>query len=134
MPSLVQFDEQRDQVTVERILRVVFLDVERPNPVSGIELFLYCFAFCTADLLLVLLQCFMMLFFLFLKALEKLKHQLAEAEAALEARKKPPPDTGPRVVGEGLVIDEWVIHCLYHPTTVLFFLYFLLILLTYDDN
>jgi hypothetical protein len=40
--------------------------------------------------------------------MEKLKLQLAEAEAALEARKKPPPDTGPRVVGEGLVIDEWV--------------------------
>lgn len=42
------------------------------------------------------------------KALEKLKRQLAEAEAAIEARKKPPVDTGPRVVGEGLVIDEWV--------------------------
>jgi len=42
--------------------------------------------------------------------LEKLKRQLAEAEAALESqtRKKPPVDTGPRVVGEGLVIDEWV--------------------------
>ncbi|XVE80231.1 hypothetical protein DITRI_Ditri14bG0123100 [Diplodiscus trichospermus] len=40
-------------------------------------------------------------------ALDKLRCQLAEAEAALEARKKPPPDTGPRVVGEGLVIDEW---------------------------
>lgn len=40
--------------------------------------------------------------------MEKLKHQLAEAEEALEARKKPPEDTGPRVVGEGLVIDEWV--------------------------
>ncbi|XP_059662590.1 vesicle-associated protein 4-1-like [Cornus florida] len=66
------FDEQKDQVTVERILRVVFLDAERPCP-----------------------------------ALEKLKRQLAEAEAALETRKKPPPDTGPRVVGEGLVIDEW---------------------------
>ncbi|XP_021905891.1 vesicle-associated protein 4-1 [Carica papaya] len=66
------FDEQKDQVTVERILRVVFLDVARPSP-----------------------------------ALEKLKRQLAEAEAAVEARKKPPPDTGPRVVGEGLVIDEW---------------------------
>uniref|UniRef100_A0A5B7A9F4 MSP domain-containing protein n=1 Tax=Davidia involucrata TaxID=16924 RepID=A0A5B7A9F4_DAVIN len=66
------FDEQKDQVIVERILRVVFLDVERPSP-----------------------------------ALEKLKRQLAEAEAALEVRKKPPPDTGPRVVGEGLVIDEW---------------------------
>ncbi|KAH9802907.1 Vesicle-associated protein 4-1 [Citrus sinensis] len=67
------FDEQKDQVTVERILRVVFLNAERPSP-----------------------------------ALEKLKRQLAEAEAALEARKRPPPDTGPRVVGEGLVIDEWV--------------------------
>ena len=45
--------------------------------------------------------------------MEKLKRQLAEAEAALEARKKPPPDTGHRVVGEGLVIDEWVwIFCL----------------------
>ncbi|KDP38952.1 hypothetical protein JCGZ_00709 [Jatropha curcas] len=66
------FDEQKDQVTVERILRVVFLDAEHPSP-----------------------------------ALEKLKRQLAEAEAAVETRKKPPPDTGPRVVGEGLVIDEW---------------------------
>ncbi|KAJ7981682.1 Vesicle-associated 4-2-like protein [Quillaja saponaria] len=66
------FDEQKDQVTVERILRVVFLDAERPSP-----------------------------------ALEKLKRQLVEADAALEARKKPPAETGPRVVGEGLVIDEW---------------------------
>eukprot|EP00257_Ricinus_communis_P026916 XP_025014330.1 vesicle-associated protein 4-1 [Ricinus communis] len=66
------FDEQKDQVTVERILRVVFLDVQQPSP-----------------------------------ALEKLKRQLSEADAALEAHKKPPPDTGPRVVGEGLVIDEW---------------------------
>lgn len=40
--------------------------------------------------------------------MEKLKRQLAEAEAALESRKKPPEDTGPRIVGEGLVIDEWV--------------------------
>ncbi|XVF66896.1 hypothetical protein PTKIN_Ptkin10aG0076100 [Pterospermum kingtungense] len=66
------FDEQKDQVAVEQILRVVFLDPERPCP-----------------------------------GLEKLKRQLAEAEAALEARKKPPEDTGPRIVGEGLVIDEW---------------------------
>lgn len=29
-----QFDEQKDQVAVEQILRVVFLDVERPSPVS----------------------------------------------------------------------------------------------------
>ncbi|XP_048441753.1 vesicle-associated protein 4-1 isoform X1 [Pyrus x bretschneideri] len=67
------FDEQKDQVTVEQILRVVFLDAEHPSP-----------------------------------ALEKLNRQLAEAEAALEVRKKPPPvDSGPRDVGEGLVIDEW---------------------------
>ncbi|KAK4485168.1 hypothetical protein RD792_007810 [Penstemon davidsonii] len=67
------FDEQKDQVAVEQILRVVFLDVERPSP-----------------------------------ALEKLKRQLAEAEAELEARKKPSEDTGPKFIGEGLVIDEWV--------------------------
>ncbi|XP_077220959.1 vesicle-associated protein 4-1-like [Tasmannia lanceolata] len=66
------FDEQKDQVAVEQILRVVFLDADRPST-----------------------------------AMEKLKRQLAEAEAALEARKKPPEDTGPRIVGEGLVIDEW---------------------------
>lgn len=41
--------------------------------------------------------------------MEKLKRQLDEAEAAVESRKKPTPETGPRVVGEGLVIDEWVI-------------------------
>ncbi|KAF5726415.1 hypothetical protein HS088_TW22G00093 [Tripterygium wilfordii] len=66
------FDEQKDQVAVEQVLRVVFLDPERPSPAS-----------------------------------EKLKHQLAEADAALESKKKPPVDTGPQIVGEGLVIDEW---------------------------
>ncbi|CAN6457786.1 unnamed protein product [Victoria cruziana] len=66
------FDEQKDQVSVEQILRVIFLDTERSSP-----------------------------------HLEKLKRQLAEAEAALEARKKPPEDAGPKIVGEGLVIDEW---------------------------
>ncbi|ESQ43078.1 hypothetical protein EUTSA_v10014374mg [Eutrema salsugineum] len=67
-----KFDEQKDQVTVERVLRVIFLDADRPSA-----------------------------------ALEKLKRQVDEAEAAVEERKKPPPETGPRVVGEGLVIDEW---------------------------
>ncbi|XP_023002921.1 vesicle-associated protein 4-2-like [Cucurbita maxima] len=66
------FDEQKDQVSIEQILRVVFLDPERPNA-----------------------------------ALEKLKRQLAEADAALEARKKPPEEAGPKIIGEGLVIDEW---------------------------
>ncbi|KVH96943.1 vesicle-associated protein 4-2-like [Cynara cardunculus var. scolymus] len=66
------FDEQKDQVAVEQILQVVFLDVERPSP-----------------------------------ALEKLKRQLVEAEAALESRKKPPEEIGTKIVGEGLVIDEW---------------------------
>ncbi|KAK8493733.1 hypothetical protein V6N13_062908 [Hibiscus sabdariffa] len=66
------FDEQKDQVAIEQILRVVFLDPKRPCP-----------------------------------ALEKLKRQLADADAAVEARKKPPEDAGPRIIGEGLVIDEW---------------------------
>ncbi|KAF3337091.1 vesicle-associated protein 4-1-like protein [Carex littledalei] len=66
------FDEQKDQVAVEQILRVIFLDADRPSP-----------------------------------QMEKLKRQLAEAEAALEARKKPPEDASPRIIGEGLVIDEW---------------------------
>lgn len=30
----MQFDEQKDKVAVERILPVVFLDVEHPSPVS----------------------------------------------------------------------------------------------------
>ncbi|XP_047327127.1 vesicle-associated protein 4-2 [Impatiens glandulifera] len=66
------FDEHKDDVAVEQILRVIFLDPERPNP-----------------------------------AMEKLKRQLADAEAELETRKKPPEDTGPKIIGEGLVIDEW---------------------------
>ncbi|KAK4271393.1 hypothetical protein QN277_020095 [Acacia crassicarpa] len=66
------FDEQKDQVAVEQVLRVVFLDPEHPCP-----------------------------------ALEKLKSQLADADAALEARKKPPEDAGAKIIGEGLVIDEW---------------------------
>lgn len=39
--------------------------------------------------------------------MEKLKRQLADADAAVEIRKKPP-EEGPRIIGEGLVIDEWV--------------------------
>ncbi|KAL2944015.1 Vesicle-associated protein 4-2 [Bienertia sinuspersici] len=66
------FDEQRDLANVERVLRAIFLDPDRPS-----------------------------------SALEKLNRQLAEADAAVEARKKPPADNGPKVVGEGLVIDEW---------------------------
>ena len=57
-----------------------------------------------------------------MQQLEKLKRQLAEAEAALEARKKPPEDAGPRIVGEGLVIDEWVDQSL----KLLLFHYFIL--------
>ncbi|XP_022970681.1 vesicle-associated protein 4-2-like [Cucurbita maxima] len=40
-------------------------------------------------------------------ALEKLFRQLAVAEAATEVRQKPAEETDPKVVGEGLVIDEW---------------------------
>lgn len=43
-----------------------------------------------------------------LQALEKLKRQIAEAEAALESRKRSSEDTGQKIIGEGLVIDEWV--------------------------
>ncbi|KAG4960850.1 hypothetical protein JHK87_037483 [Glycine soja] len=32
---------------------------------------------------------------------------MAEADAAVEARKKPSVEAGPRVAAEGLVIDEW---------------------------
>ncbi|RDX69574.1 Vesicle-associated protein 4-2, partial [Mucuna pruriens] len=66
------FDELKDQVTVEQILQVVFLDPERNSP-----------------------------------ALEKLRVQLAEADAAVEARKKASEDEGSKIIGEGLVIDEW---------------------------
>lgn len=31
---IIQFDEQKEEVAVEQILRVVFLDVARPSPVS----------------------------------------------------------------------------------------------------
>lgn len=50
-----------------------------------------------------------------IKALDKLNQQLAEAETALEARKKPLEETGPRVAGEGLVIDEWVRYIFFSP-------------------
>lgn len=43
-----------------------------------------------------------------IKALEKLKLQLVEADAAVEARKRAPEDAGPKILGEGLVVDEWV--------------------------
>ncbi|CAD6217617.1 unnamed protein product [Miscanthus lutarioriparius] len=66
------FDEQKDQAAVEKILKVVFLDVNGQSP-----------------------------------QLEKVNNQIAEAEAALEAGKKPPEENGPKIVGEGLVIDEW---------------------------
>jgi hypothetical protein len=40
-----QFDEQKDQVAVEQILRVVFLDAERSTPVSAIVVY-DCFCIC----------------------------------------------------------------------------------------
>ncbi|XP_010538278.1 PREDICTED: vesicle-associated protein 4-2-like isoform X2 [Tarenaya hassleriana] len=66
------FNEQKDNVSIEQILCVVFLDPERPNT-----------------------------------ALEKLKRQLAEADEAAAKGKKPPEDAGPKIIGEGLVVDEW---------------------------
>uniref|UniRef100_A0A1J3IMW9 Vesicle-associated protein 4-3 n=1 Tax=Noccaea caerulescens TaxID=107243 RepID=A0A1J3IMW9_NOCCA len=72
MPEL--FEEQKDHVSEEQVMRVVFLDPENPNSM-----------------------------------MEKLKNQLAEADAADEARKKPPEGISvPKpIIGEGLVIDEW---------------------------
>ncbi|KAG6520788.1 vesicle-associated protein 4-2-like [Zingiber officinale] len=66
------FDEQKDQVYVEQILRAEFLNPERSST-----------------------------------QLDKMKRLLAEADAAVEVRKKPPEDSGPKILGEGLVIDEW---------------------------
>ncbi|KAI4368185.1 hypothetical protein MLD38_016772 [Melastoma candidum] len=68
----LKFDEQMDQVVVEKILRVIFVDPDHPNP-----------------------------------ALDKLKLQQADADAAVEACKQPPEETGSRIIGEGLVVDEW---------------------------
>nr|BAD93970.1 hypothetical protein [Arabidopsis thaliana] len=71
MPEL--FEEQKDHVSEEQVMRVVFLDPENPNSM-----------------------------------MEKLKSQLAEADAADEARKKASEGiVGPKPIGEGLVIDEW---------------------------
>ncbi|CAA0393628.1 unnamed protein product [Arabidopsis thaliana] len=71
MPEL--FEEQKDNVSEEQVMRVVFLDPENPNSM-----------------------------------MEKLKSQLAEADAADEARKKASEGiVGPKPIGEGLVIDEW---------------------------
>ena len=64
--------------------------------------------FCFHSLFVCGLPVYEIVFFYPLKALDKLKRQLAEAEAAVEARKKPPEEAGPRIIGEGLVIDEWV--------------------------
>lgn len=44
----------------------------------------------------------------FFQALEKVCRQLAEAEAAAEMRHKPAEETDPKIVGGGLVLDEWV--------------------------
>ncbi|KAL2343938.1 hypothetical protein Fmac_005223 [Flemingia macrophylla] len=87
------FDEQKDQVAVEQILRVIFLDPERPSPMYVYNALNDC----------ILTRIYLLL----IKALEKLNRQLADADAALEARKKPAEDAGPKIIGEGLVIDEW---------------------------
>ena len=111
----VQFDDQKDQAAVEQILRVIFLDPECPSPVSRSKIYTssWCFVSRAAASTTLLCAChndttYGFVLVSYIKALEKLKRQLAEAEAELESRKKPPEETGPRVVGEGLVIDEWV--------------------------
>ena len=64
---------------------------------------------------------FPIMWFISVKALDKLNRQLAEAEAeaAVAARKKPPEDSGLRIAREGLVIDEWVSSLNIFPLPVL---------------
>jgi hypothetical protein len=106
---MLQFDEQKDQVAVEQILRVVFLDAERSSPVSLSQAssFFQLLSWRSANLGEIAILAYTFRNYSW-KQMDKLKRQLAEAEAALEARKKPPEDSGQRIVGEGLVIDEWV--------------------------
>lgn len=66
------FEEQKEFVAVERVLRVVFLDPQGQSP-----------------------------------EIEKLKKRLAEAEAALQARKKPVDEKIQKTVAAGGVLDEW---------------------------
>lgn len=57
--------------------------------------------------------------------MEKLKSQLAEADAADEARKKASEGVvGPKPIGEGLVIDEWVRHNAILLMSLIFFVLF----------
>lgn len=57
--------------------------------------------------------------------MEKLKSQLAEADAADEARKKASEGVvGPKPIGEGLVIDEWVRHNAILFMSLIFFVLF----------
>ena len=101
----LQFEEQKDHVSEEQVMRVVFLDPENPNPVS-LSFFLPVLVAVKCDLIGIMLH----LSLYSLKMMEKLKSQLAEADAADEARKKAPEviSSGPKPIGEGLVIDEWV--------------------------
>ncbi|MCO5579633.1 hypothetical protein L7F22_033490 [Adiantum nelumboides] len=66
------FEEQKEFVAVEQVLRVVFLDPQSQSP-----------------------------------EIEKLKKRLAEAEAAQQARKKPPEERVQKTVAAGGVLDEW---------------------------
>ena len=102
--GISQFDEQRDHVAVEQILQVVFLDPQHSNPVSISSKRRETHYQVWSRLSISLLVWILLLF----QALEKLFRQLAVAEAATEVRQKPAEETDPKVVGEGLVIDEWV--------------------------
>lgn len=66
------FEEQKEFVAVEQVLRVVYLDPQGQSP-----------------------------------EIEKLKKRLAEAEAAQQARKKPPEEKVQKTVAAGGVLDEW---------------------------
>lgn len=66
------FEEHKEFVAVERVLRVVFLDPQGQS-----------------------------------HEIEKLKKRLAEAEAAQQARKKPPEEKIQKTLAAGGVLDEW---------------------------
>lgn len=87
-----------------------FLGCKRSKPCKQIITAI----FCVCDYLVGYWNLIISLVHSFSKQLEKVNNQIAEAEAALEARKKPPEENGPKIVGEGLVIDEWVLPLSWH--------------------
>ncbi|CAI0460857.1 unnamed protein product [Linum tenue] len=105
--TVTKFDDMKNQAAVEQILRVVFLDPESTNPVSNPKMKRSTCSLNIERMQLSESEDIDTLLVYKSKALQKLKRQLAEAEAELENRKKPAEEPAPRPTGEGLIIDEW---------------------------